>query len=348
MKLAIVGAGLAGLAAAHRLRARRPEVEIVLFEKSRGVGGRAATRRANAAVFDHGAQYVKGTTPELTALLTEALPHATLVDIARPVWTFDAAGTISEGESSENSEPKWTYSDGLTRLAKGLAEGLEVRSQTRVGRLSHGQGFVLFDEQDHELMQADAVLLTPPAPQSSALIEASMLPGDMRNRLVAELGKVRYRPCLTLTLGFDSTLRERPWYALVNADKQHPISWLAYEHLKPGREMRGQHIVIAQMAPQWSHDHWDDPLPALTAQVETMLSELLDEELPTPRWADRQGWRFALPDGQSDFATLNSALPGLFFAGDYTAGRGRIHLAIEQGWAVAGRIADLADEFLPA
>jgi hypothetical protein len=25
----------------------------------------------------------------------------------------------------------------------------------------------------------------------------------------------------------------------------------------------------------------------------------------------------------------------LFFAGDYTAGQGRVHLAIEQGWRVA-------------
>jgi predicted NAD/FAD-dependent oxidoreductase len=65
MKLAIIGAGMAGLAAAHWLRRERPDIEVLIFEKSRGVGGRTATRRVQGAVFDHGAQYIKVATPEI-------------------------------------------------------------------------------------------------------------------------------------------------------------------------------------------------------------------------------------------------------------------------------------------
>ncbi|PMP81742.1 MAG: FAD-dependent oxidoreductase, partial [Roseiflexus castenholzii] len=44
MHLAIIGAGMAGLSAARELRQRHPDLSITIYEKSRGVGGRVATR----------------------------------------------------------------------------------------------------------------------------------------------------------------------------------------------------------------------------------------------------------------------------------------------------------------
>ena len=54
MKIAIIGSGISGLAAARTLN---KIADITIFEKSRGIGGRIATRRANPFTFDHGAQY---------------------------------------------------------------------------------------------------------------------------------------------------------------------------------------------------------------------------------------------------------------------------------------------------
>lgn len=340
MDLAIIGAGLAGLAAAQRLRTTRPDISVTILEKSRGVGGRAATRRLHDAIFDHGAQYLKAPTPELRALIQQALPHDTLVDIALPVFVFDQHGTIAPGDPAQNDDAKWTYSDGLTRLAKELARNLTVRPATRLSRIALADGrYQLYDDQDAPIGSVDAVLLTPPAPQTAALIGASALPADAQTAIQAELSRATYRPCLTLTLGYDAVLRERPFYALVNTDKQHPIAWLAYEHRKPGRAMGGQHVLIAQMAPGWSMEHEADPEPLLAEQIGALLGELLGEALPAPRWTNRQGWRYALPDGSADFETLNRIQPGLFFAGDFTAGQGRLHRAIEEGWRVAELIA---------
>jgi renalase len=339
MKLAIIGAGMAGLAAAHALRREHPAIEVVIFEKSRGVGGRVATRRLHGATFDHGAQYFKTPTPELEALL-HSLPAATLADIALPVWTFDRHNQITEGDPAQNSDPKWSYSDGITRLAKALAQDLEIRRETRISRIAQANGsYILFDQQATIMCAADAVLLTPPAPQTHALITASALPQSAQQAILAELVRADYRPCLTVTLSYPPQLRQRSFYALVNTDRQHPISWLAFEHRKPGRSNNEQHVLIAQMAPGWSREHWDDPLPLLSERVATLAGTLLDEDLPQPHWSDRQGWRYALPDGRADFDTLNQAIGGLFFAGDYTAGQGRVHLAIEQGWRVAQLIA---------
>jgi predicted NAD/FAD-dependent oxidoreductase len=337
-KLAIVGAGIAGLAAAQRLRALRPELEAVVFEKDAGAGGRAATRRLHGATFDYGAQYLKTPTPELQRFVTDTLDHTTLADIDRPVWTFDGSGQIREGDPAQNADPKWTYTDGIARLATELAGGVDIRYATSVRRLGHdGQSWLLYADAPNGPYHADAVLLTPPAPQTRELLGRSELPNGRAEELLRELAQATYRPCLSVTLGYERPPRPRPWYAMVNTDRKHPISWLAYEHLKPDRHMAGQGVVIAQMAPVWSHEHRDDTIEALAATVANQVSTLLDEELRQPHWADREFWPYALPDHGCDGARLHTG-DGLFFAGDYLLGQGRLHLAIESGWAAAQQI----------
>lgn len=115
--VAIVGAGIAGLAAAQALIANQSGIVPVVFEKSRGVGGRAATRRIDGFCFDHGAQYVKAPTPELHALIA-ATGDAVTID--RPVWTFTSTNQIAPGDPAFADEQKWTWPGGITRLAKYL------------------------------------------------------------------------------------------------------------------------------------------------------------------------------------------------------------------------------------
>ena len=54
--VAVIGAGITGIALANLLQKK---VNLTIFEKSRGVGGRMATRRAEPYKFNHGAQYFK-------------------------------------------------------------------------------------------------------------------------------------------------------------------------------------------------------------------------------------------------------------------------------------------------
>ncbi|MGH8355151.1 MAG: FAD-dependent oxidoreductase, partial [Pseudomonas sp.] len=53
--IAIIGTGIAGLSAAQALHAAGHAVQ--LFDKSRGSGGRMASKRSDAGALDLGAQY---------------------------------------------------------------------------------------------------------------------------------------------------------------------------------------------------------------------------------------------------------------------------------------------------
>jgi renalase len=382
-RIAIIGAGMAGLAAARRLHELRPDLTITIYEKGHTLGGRAASRRRGAFLFDHGAQYLKAATPELERLVCTELPSDQLFDIGRPVWTFDGSGTIAEGDPAQNADPKWSYRTGLTTLGELLGEHLDIRREVRVAALRrpktqgprseehqdketrrqgdketreqknkgtiasnlqssisnlHQPRWVLVDTQGQPVGEADAVLLTPPGPQTAEIIGASELPDDRRGSIAAGLGRVVYRRCLSFALAYPRLIA-RPFYALVNIDRSHPISWLALEHDKGVQRCPpGQSLLIAQMAPQWSADHWDTPDEQIGPAVAGLIGDLLSEDLDEPLWCDRHGWRYALPDGTASAQVLDAPDLGLFFAGDYTAGQGRLHLAIEQGWSAAERI----------
>ena len=74
MKIGVIGAGIAGGYLGSALG--QLGHEVVVFEKSRGFGGRLATRRGDAVQFDHGAPFFTARTALFKELLAE---HASSV-----------------------------------------------------------------------------------------------------------------------------------------------------------------------------------------------------------------------------------------------------------------------------
>src|SRR6266699_6069969 len=156
--VAVIGAGCSGLAAAHELRGAGYVVTI--FEKSRDVGGRAATREQQGFIYDHGAQYIKGASPLSDDLITERFRLADLIDIGKPVRICDGEGHIQEGDPIQNAQPKWNYRSGLNALPVSMALGLDIRQQTGIGHLQQNViGWRLFDESGQHAGEFDRVLI---------------------------------------------------------------------------------------------------------------------------------------------------------------------------------------------
>ena len=343
--IAIIGAGCSGLAAAHELR--DAGYAVTVFEKNHRVGGRAATRKRQGFIYDHGAQYIKGDSPVSDALITGRFRLPDLVDIAKPVWTFDRQGHIQEGDPLQNAQPKWTYRSGLNALAKRMAQGLDIRQQTHISSLHHSvTGWSLYDRSGQHTGEFDCVLVAIPAGQAVELIEASQLAGAQQENICLLLRQASYNPLISVMLGYQSAPRARPYYALVNTDKAHVISWLAWEHEKAPERVPGHAgLLIAQMAPQYSRDHWDLPAAEIISDVANRVTTLLDEPLNEPVFTDIYDWRYALPVQKADAQQLNAiTLPiSPAFCGDAFVG-GRVHLALEHGIEVARQLINLRRE----
>jgi len=337
-KLAVVGAGGAGAAAAYALR--DSAVDVTVFEKSRGLCGRAATRRKGDCTYEHGANYLKADDERVADLVTEELSTDGLVDVDAPIYAFERDGDIGEGRDSD--EHKWTYEAGITQLAKRLfaATDATVHNGVRVETLDRDvDGWRIFDDNHDDHGHYDALLLTPPAPQTADLLGEAAWDHDDCRSLRQTVASVPYRTVISGMLHYPFEL-DVPWYALVNTDREHEVGWLSRESCKPGHVPDGE-LLVAQMSPAWSRRRYDDPSEAVKADAASLVADLLeDERLAEPDWTDRQGWRYAQPDAAVDPDPVRAAEEhGLYLAGDWVAGEGRVHLAVESGLDAGGRIA---------
>ena len=337
--VAIIGAGCSGLAAAHELRGAG--YILTVFEQNQKVGGRAATREQVGFIYDYGAQYIKRGSPISISLITERFQLDELIDIAKPVWIFDGGGHIQEGDPVQNAEPKWNYRSGLRALTKRMAQGLNIRLQTCISSMQQSvTGWELFDRNGENCGEFDRVLITIPASEATELVRKSKIQDSQQEKICALLEKAKYNPLISVMLGYRPIPRERPYYALVNTDKAHTISWLAWEHEKTlERVPEGAGMLLAQMAPQYSLDNWHMADREIISDVAYQITDLLDETLDNPCFSDLYRWKYALPAEKADAEQLNAlAMPlGLAFCGDAFVG-GRVHLSLEHGVEVARQV----------
>lgn len=338
LKLGVIGAGAGGAAATYVLGNALPDTEITVFEKSRGVCGRAAARRRDGIVYEYGANYLNDVGGQVSELVTGTLSDG-LVEVAGPVWTFDADGEVSEAVREE--ERRWTYEDGITRLAKHLLgrAGATVRRETRVVDVAYDDAWRLTTADGRTRGPFDALLLNPPAPQTADLLTETGLASV--DRLGEAAGAVEYHTGWTAVLGYDGALDE-PYYGLANADGGHAISWIGREEQKPGHVPPGQSVLIVQANPEWAADRYDEPPDDNVAALAARAAEVVgDRRIATPDWTDHQGWRYAFAEGRvREEALQDAAKDGVYATGDWVAGEARLDAAVRNGLGTGKKMVD--------
>jgi hypothetical protein len=336
--IGVIGAGAAAAAATYVIDDRLPDAEVRVLEKSRGVCGRAAARRRDGIVYDYGANFLKDPGGPVGTLVREHLSDR-LVEVQGPIWTFDAEGRVREGPDA--AERRWTYQDGITRLAKHLfgATDAAVGRETRVAEVRHDGDWRLTDADGAVHGPFDALLVTPPAPQTADLLSDTGLPAV--DRLGTAAGAVGYQTGWTAVLGYDFAL-DVPYYALANADDGHEVGWIGREECKPGHVPEGTSVLIVQANPDWAAERYDAPPPDNVDALARHAAAIVDDRrLLAPDWTDHQGWRYALAtEGVDDAARRAAAEAGVFSAGDWVAGEGRLDAALRSGLKTGEALAD--------
>lgn len=156
MRVAVIGAGIAGLVAARDLRGAGHEV--VVLEKSRGVGGRMAARRVEGTVVDHGLPLLDVPRDGVLAEFVVDLATDDVIEVEGP-------GDPSPGRIIDGA-PRLAWPNGMTRLPKALAEGLEVVTDVRVaGIRQDGDLLEVAQDQGNSLGGFDWVVITAPGAQ---------------------------------------------------------------------------------------------------------------------------------------------------------------------------------------
>ncbi len=312
MRVAVVGAGLAGLAAGREIVAAGHEA--IVFEKSRGLGGRIASRRSEGAVLDHGSRVVAAPAGTALRALVDRLGADDRVDLADGV----------------------AFRSGATRLPKLMAEGLDVRLGVRLAALrAAGGGLELGDEQGNMHGTVDAVVVTAPAPQAAELIDRSPESGAR----VAALREVAYAPAVMVLLGLRTAAPDPEGVARISAG---PIAEVRHEGVKGRPAIDGIDPVVVRLGERASEEMLDASDEAVLARTLPELAGLLGQKAAAPAWAQVKRWRFAVPRGSADADAINPPGARIVVAGDTLTGA-RFdspdqHRVYESGIAAARRV----------
>jgi predicted NAD/FAD-dependent oxidoreductase len=320
VKIAVIGAGIAGLAAARALSHRRHDVHV--FEAAARPGGRIATRSFPAVelprplagavlAFDHGAQYFTVRDDRFSVLAAEWLRDRVVAQWPARIVSFDAEGWEDVGESTN----RYVGTPGMGAIADALAAGLEITYGQHVDTLQP-----LHDAFDH-------VIVATPAPAALPLV--SSVPD-----LAARVSQVAMKPNWTVMAAFEERVAARFDAAFVHGS---PLGWIARNASKPKRDWKVDTWVL-QATTNWSDAHAGDQPDDVGAFLMEAFEDLVRAGLPRAFYATVHRWRYAAADPPLAVGAIHDPESRITLCGDWCKGS-RIEDAFLSGLEAAELIA---------
>ena len=310
MRIAVVGAGLAGLACAWRLQ--QAGHAPALFDKGRGPGGRMATRRIatplGEAVFDHGAQYFTARDPAFAAEVAQ--------------WHRD--GLVAPWPAAGGHA--WVGTPAMNAPLKHLASLVEVRFGATVTGLEREGGRWRVRGKDVDEAGFDAAVVAVPAEQAAPLLATA----DPAAAALA--AATRSEPCWTVMAAFADRLPVSP--DVVRAGGA--VDWAARNSAKPARG--GPESWVVHASPEWSRQRLEEtPETIFPRLLEEFFTEVGQPPLP-PLAGTAHRWRYARSGAAGPDALWNLTL-ALGACGDWLLGP-----RVECAWLSGHRLAALITE----
>ncbi len=319
--VAIVGAGIAGLIAGTLLQ--RAGVSVAVVDKGRGVGGRMSTRRTDAGIFDHGAQYFTVRTAAFQRFVNEWMDAGVIREWFRHL----------DDEKESAGHPRYIGVRGMSSVPKTLAAGLSVRTGFRVSSIHWNDGiWSLRDAAGSVGLCSRFLLMTAPLPQTFALVEEA-LPKVIDTNEAERFRGFSYRRSLTAMVTFGAPTRIGGFGGLKHGHED--VAWVADNHLKGISPVPG--AVTIHSSYGFGERYWDADPAEWSQRLIEAVRDCCDgpvEALQTHRW------RFNIPDRPMDQEVYLKRREHLVLAGDAFGGP-RVEGSALSGIAAAEKLLEI-------
>ncbi|MDF1764503.1 MAG: FAD-dependent oxidoreductase [Oleibacter sp.] len=325
-KIAIIGAGMAGLTALQQLK--EAGHHVTLFDKSRGSGGRMSAKMVGAASWDMGAQFMRAHTPEFQQQLQQWQSQGWVSP-----WSMTPMLINKDGaQSSPDDVQRFVGMPRMTGLSRQLVSAADVfLTQTRIVKTKFDDHWYLTDDNDVRFGPFDGLIVNTPPLQAQPLVPTSC---DFHSHL----GQQEMLPCWSLLLAFqqplDGDLADKIEGAFV---KDSPLAWISKNSAKPGRDSIQTWVIHANSA--WSSSHLETPREEIISMLKEAFFDALrcSPQTPSEHWVHR--WLYSIPANKLDVGAYIDESCHLAVCGDWCQSG-----SIEGAW-LSGLAA--AQPFLP-
>ena len=315
VRIAVIGAGAAGLSCARELA--RAEAKVTVFEKSRGLGGRLGTRRQGDFAFDHGAQF----------LTARSRPFVRYLEIAARAGVVErwSPRILEDDRSWDAPIEDWLVGrPGMSAVVRPMTRNIELQTGVGVHELILSQrGWELQTDSGRQNAIFDAVAVAVPAPQALTLL-------GPHGRAFRHLGRVRMSPCWAGMFAFDQPLDAgadaRRW-------TRGPLTWAACDSSKP-RRPAGPQCWVVHASADWSREHLESDAREVAQQLLHEFANSLDRRLRAPVHLQAHRWRHARVEQPLGLPCLVDEEISAGACGDWCVAP-RVEAAFESGRALA-------------
>lgn len=287
--IAIIGTGMAGLAAAHTLQAAGKPVR--LFDKSRGSGGRMASKRSDAGSLDIGAPYFTAT-------------HA---EFCQAVDRWHALGYIARWPDTAEASSHWVGVPRMSALTRSLLGDLPVQFSCQIARLERTDKlWYLIDANNLRHGPFSQVIIAVPAPQATPLLAVAPT-------LAALSGSISMAPVWAVALTFQKPLELPP---LVHPEANARLAAIYCNSSKPQRSAQPQTWVLQAHA-KWSRVHQNDTPGQVIASLCEAFEQVYGDTLPTLGLSVAHRWLYSQPVTEQSWGALSAPELGVYACGDW-------------------------------
>jgi renalase len=274
-EVAVIGAGISGLACARALV--DSGITCSVFEKSRGRGGRAATRRMGEHWFDHGAPSFTARDPKFIALVEAWLAVGHVQE-----WT----GPVEVGRplQPKAGDLRLVAVPGMSTLARLVGGGVPCTTTTKIAAVGQTTaGWRLTADDGRVFGPFGAVVISAPAPQAAALLAAAP-------KLAERAAAVEFAPCWTVLVEFSAPVALA---AGAHPSRGKALAWAVHEASRPGRPPGERWVLHANAL--WSVAHLGESESAVVSTILTAFAVHLDRPLPPVTFSTAHRWLHAVP-----------------------------------------------------
>ncbi len=336
----IIGTGMAATALASKLAGK---ARVTLIEKSRGFGGRMATRRRESFEFDHGAQFFTARSTEFKQFLAQPVERDAIQEWQPRLTTLEAG---REPYKREWFEPHFVATPSMNSLCKeslkavenhvDIILGCEVGSIEKIDTGNASCRWRVFGKQldstQEVLGEFDWVLSAAPSAQTEALFT---------NTAFNHLDRLRdavHLPCFSLMLGFDASPKLNFDLATV---KESSVALIVANASKPGRA--ASHSLLVHSDNHWARKNFEGDRAEIQQQLIDETCSLLNLDAASIVHTDLHGWRYAKTEIATEEDFLLDDARQLAACGDWCLG-GRIEDAFLSGHRLGTTLAKLFGE----